>query len=65
MGTQALAQQCSIILIRLFYRSKAMIGVLWTIMCNSCKRMDKPAKQAKMPTEGLELKYSFHAQETY
>ena len=42
-----------------------MIGVLWTIMCNSCKRMDKPAKQAKMPTEGLELKYSFHAQETY
>ena len=42
-----------------------MLGVLWTIMCVSCKSMDKPAKQAKMLTEGLELKYSFQAQETY
>jgi len=27
--------------------------------------VDKPAKQAKMLTERLELKYSFQAQETY
>ena len=37
---------------------------LWAIMCVSCKGMDKPAKQAKMLTEGLELKY-FQAQEIY
>ena len=42
-----------------------MRGVLWTIMCVSCKSMDKPVKQAKMLTERLELKYSFQAQETY
>ena len=42
-----------------------MVGMLWIIMCVSCKSMDKPAKQARMPTEGLELKYSFHAQEIY
>ena len=42
-----------------------MLGVLWTIMCVSCKSMDKPAKQAKMLTEGLEFKYSFQAQEIY
>jgi len=42
-----------------------MLGVLWTIMCFSCKSMNKPAKQAKMRTEELELKYSFQAQETY
>ena len=42
-----------------------MLGVLCTIMCISCKNVDKPAKQAKMLTEGLELKYSFQAQETY
>ena len=65
MDKQALAQQCSIILIKVFHRSKVVIGVLWTITCDSCKRTDKPAKQARMPTEGLELKYSFHAQETY
>ena len=50
---QTLAQQCSIILIKLFYRSKVMLGVLWTIMCISCKNVDKPAKQAKIVTEGL------------
>ena len=65
MGKQALAQQCSIILIKLFHRSKVMVGMLWTIMCVSCKSMDKPVKQARMPTEGFELKYSFRAQETY
>ena len=42
-----------------------MLGVLWTIMCVSCKSMNKPAKQAKMVTEGLELKYSYQAQDTY
>ena len=42
-----------------------MLGVLWTIVCISCKSMDKPAKQAKMVTEGLTSKYSFQAQETY
>ena len=26
-----------------------MFGKLWTIMCVSCKSMDKPAKQARMP----------------
>ena len=34
-------------------------------MCVSCKTMDKPATQVRMLTEGFELKYSFHAQETY
>ena len=29
------------------------VGELWTIMCVNCKSMDKPVKQAKMPTEGL------------
>ena len=42
-----------------------MLEVLWTIMCVSCKSMDKPVKQAKLVTEGLELKYSFQARETY
>ena len=42
-----------------------MVGKLWTIVCVNCKSMNKPAKQARMPTEGLELKYSFHAEETY
>ena len=42
-----------------------MAGELWAIMYVSCKGMDKPAKQAKMLTERLELKYSFQAQETY
>ena len=36
-----------------------MLGVLWTIMCVSCKSVDKAAKQAKIVTEGLKLKYSF------
>ena len=42
-----------------------MVGMLWIIMCVSCKSMDKPAKQARMLTEGLEWKYFFQAQETY
>ena len=42
-----------------------MAGELWAIMYVSCKGMDKPAKQAKMLTERLELKYSFQTQETY
>ena len=42
-----------------------MLGVLWTILCVSCKSVNKPAKQAKIVAEGLELKYSFQAQETY
>ena len=42
-----------------------MLGVLWTIVCVSCKSIDKPVKQAKMVIEGLELKYSSQAQETY
>ena len=33
-----------------------MLGVLWTIMCISCKNVDKPAKQAKIVTEGLQGK---------
>ena len=41
------------------------VGKLWTIMCVSCKSKEKPVKQARMPTEGLEYKYSFYAQETY
>ena len=31
----------------------------------SCKSLDKAAKQARMLTRGVELKCSFHAQETY
>ena len=42
-----------------------MLGVLWAIMCVSCKSVDKPAKQAKIVTEGLKLKCFFQAQETY
>ena len=42
-----------------------MVGELWALMCVSYKDMDKPAKQAKMLMERLELKYSFQAQETY
>ena len=42
-----------------------MVGELWAIMCVNYKDVDKPAKQAKMLTERLELKYSFQAQETY
>ena len=42
-----------------------MAGKLWTIMCVSCKSMDRPATQVRMLTEGFELKYSFQAQETY
>ena len=42
-----------------------MLGMLWTIMCVSCKSVDKPAKQTKIVTEGFMLKYSFQAQETY
>ena len=34
-------------------------------MCISYKSVDKPAKEAKIVTEGLELKCSFKAQETY
>ena len=30
-----------------------------------CKSLDKPAKQARMLKGGVELKCSFHAQETY
>ena len=41
-----------------------MLGVLWKIMCISCKNVDKPAKQAKIVTEGLQEKCSFQAQET-
>ena len=41
------------------------VGELWTIMCVNCKSMDKPVRQARMQTEGFELKYSYHAQETY
>ena len=36
-----------------------MLGVLWTIMCVTYKSVDKPAKQTKILTEGLKLKYSF------
>ena len=32
---------------------------------HSCKSLDRPVKQARMPTGGFELKCSFHAQETY
>ena len=42
-----------------------MLGVLWTIMCISYKSVDKTAKQAKIVTEGLDLKCSFQSQETY
>ena len=42
-----------------------MLGELWTIICVSCKSGDKPAKQAKIVTEGLKLKCFFQAQETY
>ena len=31
-----------------------MVGKLLTIMCISCKSKEKPVKQARMPTEGLE-----------
>ena len=31
-----------------------MVGKLLTIMCVSCKSKEKPVKQARMPTEGLE-----------
>ena len=29
------------------------------------KSIDKPARQARKPSEGFELKHSYHAQETY
>ena len=32
---------------------------------HSCKSLDKPVRQARMLTGVFELKYSFHAQETY
>ena len=32
---------------------------------HSCKSLDKAAKQARMLKGGVELKCSFHAQETY
>ena len=54
-----------------YYSNKAFLslkGYAWgvvTIMCVSCKSVDKPAEQAKIVTEGLELKCSFQAQETY
>ena len=41
------------------------VGELWTIMCVNCKSMDKPVRQARKPSEGFELKHSYHAQETY
>ena len=31
----------------------------------SCKSLDKPVRQARKPSEGFELKHSYHAQETY
>ena len=31
----------------------------------SCKSLDKPAKQTREPSEGFELKHSYHVQETY
>ena len=34
---------------------------LRTIMCFNSKSMDKPVRQARMLTEGFELKYSYHA----
>ena len=45
---QTLAQQCSIILIKLFFlnNSKVRLGVLCTIMYVSYKSVDKTAKQA-------------------
>lgn len=60
-----------------YYSNKAFLslegyawGVVNKIMCVSCKSVDKPAKQAKIVTEGLKLKglklkCSFQAQETY
>ena len=42
-----------------------MVGRLCTIMCVNCKSMDKPVRQARKPSEGFELKHSYHAQETY
>ena len=32
---------------------------------HSCKSLDRPVKQARMPTGGFELKCSFHAEEAY
>ena len=42
-----------------------MLGVLWTIMCVSCKSVDKPVKQPKIVAQGLELKCSLQGQESY
>ena len=41
------------------------VGELWTVMCVNCKSMDKPVRQARKPSEGFELTYSYHAQESY
>ena len=32
---------------------------------HSCKSLDKPVRQARKPSEGFELKHSYHVQETY
>ena len=55
-----------------YYSNNAVLSLkgytwvlLWTIMCVKYKSMNRPAKQAKIVTEGLELKCSFQAQETY
>ena len=45
--------------------SKVMLGVFWTIMCVSCKSVDKPVKQPKIVAQGLELKCSLQGQESY
>ena len=52
-------------LIRTFRILRLPLPFIAGELCVSCKGMGKPAKQAKMLTEGLELKYSFQAQETY
>ena len=52
-------------LIRTFRILRLPLPFIAGELCVSCNGMGKPAKQAKMLTEGLELKYSFQAQETY
>ena len=42
-----------------------MVGKFVNNHMSSCKSLDKPVRQTRKPSEGFELKHSYHAQETY
>ena len=50
------------------FRQASRVSYGWEAVNNhmrSCKSLDKPVRQARKPSEGFELKHSYHAQETY